>query len=263
MRDILSEGGGECQRGHSRARAERVPQSFGDSAIVYEVRYWMEDHRLNNITADSVRTNAWYALRRAQIKIPFPIRTLQIERRTAAADAQRDMRAATKDILSDQPLFQGVTDAHLQLLVDRSLVQPYGRGEFIIREGAEGASMFVLIRGEAGVSVLKGPGRVTRVATLRGGDCFGEMSLLTGEARSADVVAITDCEVLEVTKTTFALVVTEDPELLPRLSDLLAHRQMETEGILQAQSALPSSVAAKEEEYRAGFLKKLRSFFEL
>lgn len=64
------------------------------------------------------------------------------------------------------------------------------------------------------------------------GDCLGEMSLLTGERRSATVIAQTDCEVVEIGKEVLARSLKENPELLARLSDLLARRQMETEGVL-------------------------------
>ena len=148
------------------------------------------------------------------------------------------------------------------LLVRRSAVHHYGRGETIIREGADGASMFVLVTGEARVSVLRA-GQPTWIASLRGGDCFGEMSLLTGEKRSASIQAVSDCEVMEITKPVFAEIIARDSQLLPGLSDLLAKRQMQTEDIIQAAVQPPSILAAKEEEYRAGFLHKLRSFFEL
>src|ERR1043166_2779198 len=56
---------------------------FGDSAVVYEIKFWLEDHARYNDITDAIRTNVWYALQRAGIKIPFPIRTLQIEPRRA------------------------------------------------------------------------------------------------------------------------------------------------------------------------------------
>jgi small-conductance mechanosensitive channel/CRP-like cAMP-binding protein len=236
---------------------------FADSDIVYEVRFWLADHRLYNTAADSVRTNIWYVLRRQNIHLSYPVRTLQIERpRKAKSNQPAENDDSTLDILRAQPLFQGLREENLRLLIEQSPDQYYGRGEAIIREGAEGASMFVLMHGEAGVTVAA-KGQSTRVATLRDGDCFGEMSLLTGEKRSASVLAITDCEVLELTKAVFAEVIQREADLLPRLSVLLASRQMETEGILQSRAHPPEIMAAKEREYRAGFLNKLRSFFEL
>ena len=242
-------------------------KEFGDNAMIYEVRFWLRDHDQLAPAADAARTNIWYALQRQRIKIPCPTLQLRFER---AHRSQRDpsvmneeQRAlATRDLLRTQPVFKHVGDNHLQMLVRRSAVHHYGRGELIIREGAEGASMFVLVAGEARVSVLQG-GHPTWIASLRGGDCFGEMSLLTGEKRSASIQAVSDCEVMEITKPVFAEIIALDSQLLPGLSELLAKRQMQTEDIMQAAAQQPSMLAAKEEEYRAGFLDKLRSFFEL
>ena len=89
------------------------------------------------------------------------------------------------------------------------------------------------------------------------------MSLLTGEKRSASVLAVSDCEVLEITKRTFGEAVAHDADLLGRLSELLARRQLANDGIVQARAQHPALIEAKQQEYQAGFLDKLRSFFEL
>ena len=234
-------------------------KSFGDSGVVYEIRFWLKDHRFYNNIADAVRTNVWYALRRQRIKIPYPIRTLQVERtRPTAEGASRDTRA----LLKAQTLFRGICEDHVATLVEHSPVHHYWRGETIIREKADGASMFVLVTGEAAVTVSV-DGQPTRVATLKNGDCFGEMSLLTGEKRSASVAAIEDCEVMEVTKRTFGEIIAGDADLLQRLSELLAQRQLATEGIVAARAQQSALLIAKQQEYQAGFLSKLRGFFEL
>ena len=75
--------------------------------------------------------------------------------------------------------------------------------------------MFVLVTGEAAVHVLM-DGQQTRVATLEDGDCFGEMSLLTGEKRSASVLAVSDCEVMEITERTFGETIARDADLQQR-----------------------------------------------
>ena len=86
-------------------------KSFGDSSIVYEVRFWLDDHRLYNPVADAVRTNIWYALRRQQIRIPFPIRTLQVERTRAGTPgtdpAAGFSRESTRELLLRQPPLPG------------------------------------------------------------------------------------------------------------------------------------------------------------
>ncbi len=241
-------------------------KNFGDSGISYEVRFWLDDHRLYNTIADAVRTNLWYAFRRQHIKLSNPIRQLHIERAKSsvpgADPAAGYPRESTRELLARQPLFLGMREDHLKTLVERSPVHHYGRGETIIREKADGASMFVLVTGEAAVNVLMET-QQTRVGTLKDGDCFGEMSLLTGEKRSASVLAVSDCEVMEITKRTFGEIIAADAGLLQRLSELLAQRQMKNDGIVQARAQHSALVIAKQQEYQASFLDKLRSIFEL
>jgi CRP-like cAMP-binding protein len=97
---------------------------------------------------------------------------------------------------------------------------------------------------------------------LREGDCFGEMSLLTGEKRTATVRAEHDCAVLEISKPVMADLLRDSPDCLTSLSELLAQRKLETEGIVRG-AAQPADQAAKENEYRATFLRRLKTFFEL
>jgi CRP-like cAMP-binding protein len=97
---------------------------------------------------------------------------------------------------------------------------------------------------------------------LTSGDCFGEMSLLTGEKRSATVVAGTDCEVVEITKAVLAQSLQANPELLDQLSNLLAKRQLETEGILASETPR-DRIDAQQEKYAATFFDRIHSFFEL
>lgn len=238
-------------------------KNFGESAVNYEVRFWLEDHRLLNLAMDAIRTNAWYALRRQNIKIPFPIRTVQLERRSAGTNDSADGDILnTTALLRAQPLFNGVAIDHVREVAAKSPLQRYGIGEAIIREDAEGTSMFVLVQGEVGVMVRSGD-QTTRVATLRSGECFGEMSLLSGDKRSATVLAVTDSEVLEITKSSFAQIIEQDSGLLLRLSELLAKRQVQTESILLSTNVKAPHFVLTQEEYRDGFLRKIRSFFEL
>ena len=88
------------------------------------------------------------------------------------------------------------------------------------------------------------------------------MSLLTGEPRSATVVARSDCETWEIDKETFAEILQENAALVQKLGETLARRRIETEGIL-ASSGGTAQIATKQKEYTEGFLKKLYSFFEL
>ena len=234
-------------------------KDFADSAITYEIKFWMTNHALYNDICDAIRTNVWYEFKRRKINIPFPIRTLQVERKRSVST--EDALAPARFMLRKEPLFSCLSDEQINSLLRQAEFNHFGRGEAVIEEGANGDSMFILLRGTAQVSVTKN-GSLIRVGVLRQGDCFGEMSLLTGEPRTATVRAEKDCEVLEISKPVMADLLRNAPECLNQLSGLLAHRKMETEGILK-EAIVPEERADKEREYTASFVTRLRSFFEL
>ena len=232
---------------------------FADHAMTYEIKFYMGNHARINQVNDAVRTNVWYELKRQRISIPYPIRTLHVERRTARP-VQEEYEEALS-ILRGEPLFECLSNEQLDRLVKQARLNHFGGGESVIEEGAEGDSMFVLLRGAANVSVSKN-GSTISVATLNSGDCFGEMSLLTGERRTATVRAEGDCYVMEIGKPIMAEIIRESPVCLQQLSAILARRKMEMEGVLKGAPA-SAGQAEKEKEYRATFLRRLQTFFSL
>ena len=232
---------------------------FSDYAVTYEIKFYMGNHSRINETNDSVRTNVWYELKRQGITIPFPIRTLHVERKQAPP-VQEDQAEAVS-ILRGEPLFECLSEEQLSQMVNKARLKLFGRGEPVIEEGAAGESMFVMLRGAANVFVSKNGSKI-QVATLRAGDCFGEMSLLTGEPRSATVRADGDCYVMEIGKPVMGKVLSEAPSCMEQLSQLLAQRRMETEGILKEAKSTDEH-ALTERQYTANFLQRLRTFFQL
>jgi small-conductance mechanosensitive channel/CRP-like cAMP-binding protein len=232
---------------------------FSDYAMTYEIKYYMGNHSRINETNDSVRTNVWYELKRQGITIPFPIRTLHVERKKASP-LQED-QAEAFSILREEPLFECLSKDQLNQMVNQARLKLFGRGEPVIEEGAAGDSMFVMLRGAANVFVSKNGSKI-QVAKLSAGDCFGEMSLLTGEPRSATVRADGDCYVMEIGKPVMADLLSTAPTCMEQLSQLLAQRRMETEGVLK-EARGSGEHALTERQYTANFLQRLRAFFQL
>ena len=232
---------------------------FAEYATIYEIKFYMGNHARINEINDAVRTNVWYELKRRGITIPFPIRTLHVERK-AALPGQED-QAEALSILRGEPLFSCLSDDQLDQVVKQARLNIYGRGEPVIEEGSPGNSMFVMLGGAANVFVSKNGSKI-QVATLGAGDCFGEMSLLTGEPRSATVRADGDCYVMEIGKPVMAEVLRDAPSCLEKLSELLAQRKMEIEGVLK-EVGHTDEHAIKERQYTATFLQRLQTFFEL
>ena len=229
---------------------------FEESAAQYEIKFSLADARLYLDVVDAVRTNLWYELNRRGIRLAFDKQEFELIRHLRPARR----READLVLLASQPLFSSLDQSQLERLAAGSDRIRFGKGEKIISQGAAGNSMFVLASGNAEVRV-ECEGRTQSVACLGSGDCFGEISFLTGEPRTATVVALLDCEIIEIQKESIGNLLHEHPELAEALSETVVARRYAT----QSQLALtpvngidPETIATKE-----GVLRRLRKFFEL
>ena len=224
--------------------------SFGDSAVNYEIKYFMRDYSQRDRIDADIRKAIWYALRRNGIPIPFPIRSLQryeapSQRHHPGAAEVRE-RLAGIDILSPLP-----PEAH-EAIAGAARVHTYSKGETIIRHGAAGDSMFIVHDGTVSV-VIAGDGPPHEIARLEAGDVFGEMALLTGETRTADVIAVTDVTAVEITKDALQPVLHDHPDLASAVSAKVMERR-DTLDTLRAEG--------REEEQRT-ILSRIRAYFGL
>jgi small-conductance mechanosensitive channel len=229
-------------------------KEFADSAVIYEIRVWIEDHAVMGRVLSDVRLHAWYAMRRAGIDIPYPQLTLHRAREEDTATATR---TSAMTALQSHPIMGLLTPDQLEELVRGSTGLIFAPSERIIEEGDAGASLFLLVRGQVEVRIRSGD-CVLPMAKLGPGECFGEMSLLAGEPRNATIVALTEVEAVEIAKPAFAAVVRAHPEIIGKLSELLAERQL-----ANARQASAAAAPASAEQVRNGIGATLRAFFEL
>jgi CRP-like cAMP-binding protein len=115
-----------------------------------------------------------------------------------------------------------------------------GRGHAVVLRGAAGRSMFVLAAGVAEVLVPDAEGAPRRATVLGPGDSFGEMSLLTGAERSADVRAVTPLVLFEIGVDELAPLLA----LRPALADALSRAAAEHEQADARLRQLPEAPAA-------------------
>jgi CRP-like cAMP-binding protein len=101
-------------------------------------------------------------------------------------------------------------------------------------------------------------GGVTEIAQLGPGECFGEMGLLTGEARTATVRAKTSCDLVVIERESFHTVLAAHPEVVERLGGLLATRQA---GITAAEATEGGRQAPEERSRR--LISQIKQFFKL
>lgn len=114
-------------------------------------------------------------------------------------------------LLQNTPIFGGVVDEVLALLLERVAEVEVRKGEFFCREGDDGKSAFVLERGS--VSILKSwEGKSYFLRHLHAGDCFGEVALMDFCRRSASVLADEDCVAIELSTSDLWQVARQDFE---------------------------------------------------
>lgn len=199
---------------------------YGDFAIKYRIRFWMVDYSLQDQVRDQVMTAMWYAFRRSRIEIPFPIRTLYMHDVTKAAEhveLAREQATALRQV----DFLRALSDEELAVLAPAVREAVFGSGETVCREGEAGDSFFVVLRGVVEVVARAGDGRETHVADLAPPAVFGEMSLLTGEARSATVRARSDARLLVVERDGFERLFQSRPDFAETVSEMVARRQTE------------------------------------
>jgi len=123
------------------------------------------------------------------------------------------------------------TDARARWLA-RFARRSFARGTRILEEGTRGDGLYVILRGDADVEKRKKNGELVRVATLRGGDFFGEASLLTGLPVMASVRATSDLEALRLPPRELADLLAEAPQLRAVLQEAAVERKLFTESLV-------------------------------
>jgi len=257
VKKILAEAALDCPFVLRDPAPDVFLKDFAAWSVIYELRFWLDDHSHYNPANSHIRTTLWYALRRHNIAIPFPIQhQLHLEKQEPHVEDRDHIRASIQKAVFAPVL----SSAQLEKIVEGSRIVRFGHGECIIRQGAEAGPMYVLVSGRAEVWI-KSRGTRTPVAVLGPDACIGENSVLTGEARTATILALEDCLAVEVQKSTLAPIISASPDLLESLSELLARRRMANEGLVA--EAAGSGNQTTQSSYQAGFLGKLRSFFEV
>ena len=230
-----------------------VLSSFADSAITYKAHFWIERLILDEEATNRVRTGIYYSFKRHGISIPFPIQ-VQYEAELAPSGPTDQMRQGWERLLAGTDLFGLLGEPDRHALAATAAVQLYGDGESIVRQGEPGDSAYVICEGRARVSLDPGD---TEVASLEAGQYFGEMSLLTGEARTANVRALGDCQVLEITADDFRRLIVQNPATIDRIGQSVAERR---QGLARAREA---NAAPLVHESATSFVSRIRKFLHV
>jgi len=232
-------------------------RGISDWAADYLVYCAVRDYTWKLLHEESVWNRIWTHLNRAGIAPAIQRQEVHLFK----GIKERGEKVATKPltILQEIDLFQPFSDEVKACLSERMESHRLTAGEIIFNQGDVGDSLFILVEGVAGVRVKSAEGGSIEVARLGAGNVFGEMALLTGEDRTATVIAISDIYLFEITKESMAPFIEKQPEVSNLLSKILTQRQMQT----QSQINVRQVESVEEEVLYKRFRDKIESFFGL
>ena len=127
-------------------------------------------------------------------------------------------------LLQSVPIFSDLSPADLNKIAERMIRRTYTKGQMILLEDDLGQTFFVLGGGSVKITRLSDDGREVILAMLGESDFFGEMSLLDGAGRSANVVALESSEVLTLARNDFLEILQEYPKISISLLEELTQR---------------------------------------
>jgi len=233
-----------------------------DSFAYYAVRYWLTDLAVDDPTSSVVRTRIHAALKRAGIPLARPSQTMFMIRDDESEEERRAARhlSQRRTAIQGMSLFAGLTDEEQTFIAGHLLYAPFTASETITREGAVAHWLYILREGKARICVNVDGAQKT-ISELEAPDFFGEMGMMTGEPRSASVVAVTDVDCYRLDKAGFQQIITERPEIAAQISETLAARRVDLIATRDGLDAEAKKARQITEQQR--ILERVQSFFGL
>jgi CRP/FNR family cyclic AMP-dependent transcriptional regulator len=141
-------------------------------------------------------------------------------------------------VLRNLPLFSGLDDVELDKLSKVASRKRVERGASVVRAGEVTDSLYILLSGRAKVTNTDEEGREIILAWLGPSEFFGEMGLLDGSPRSANVVAAEACELMFLSKDAFQRCLQDNFQVAQKLMKILVQRLREADRKIESLALL-------------------------
>jgi small-conductance mechanosensitive channel/CRP-like cAMP-binding protein len=242
-----------------------IVSGLGENGVEYLVRYWVRpwESISPSAAADLVQSSIMRHLRLADIAPAYRKLTSFQERKPEGLQVGTETRlaASMRKVLHLVDILTPLNEAELAIVIEGGRQHLWQAGEILMQQGDHGESMFIVLQGLLEIWRTQQNGDSSLIAKIEPGHCFGEMSLLTGEVRSATVRATTEVFTLEITRPVLEQLLSGRPELGVRISEIVAERQLSLE---QARLGHEEALAARTQRGLAAQLyDRMRQFIGL
>jgi small-conductance mechanosensitive channel/CRP-like cAMP-binding protein len=235
-----------------------VLKGFVEGNLGYELRYFLTDLQEDDPTDSMVRVHLFASLQRAGIRIAERQTTVHaVQRDEAHAESVRRRELTRRlEALAAVPPFAVLNKDEKADIAERLQYAPFARGDVITKQGNKAHWLYILAFGEAEVLYEPPGGTAQVIGTLQAGQFFGEMALLTGDARAATVVAKTDVECYRLDRASFQELVAKKPAIAEEMKRVMGGRRGDLETARQA-----FSVAEPVADAEPRLVSRIRRFF--
>ena len=142
--------------------------------------------------------------------------------------ALRPREAKKRGMLQSHYLFGKLNQKQIDRLMSCTVEKSVARGTIILAKDDPGSNLFAIRKGAVKITVPSVDGHEALINRMTDGDIFGEIALLDGRPRTADAVAITDCEMFVIERRDFLPLVEEEPQIALKLIEILCARLRQT-----------------------------------
>jgi small-conductance mechanosensitive channel/CRP-like cAMP-binding protein len=237
---------------------EVLVNRFTNAGLEYKIRYWLAPDTSPDIARHKFLAKVAEQLRRSALQPAAERRDMMVSRKPENISDPESLRW---HFLMRVPFFESFRQDELEKIASRLRGRYYPPNQTIMKHGDQGHSMFLVGEGLL-EAFIDGPnGTAIRAGTLATGDIFGEMSLLTGDPRSATIVTATDAILYEMSRDDIHEFITGRKDVAEHVSRIAAKRKLKNERLeLAAQN---TETTPEQHELMTQILHKMRSLFAI
>ncbi len=211
-----------------------------------------EAHSIKQIK-HRIFSQSWYKLHRMGLTYPFAHHPPTLSDRHSPPLQQHHIA----QLLSDTEFFSPLSSSEIQHLAETAQLELYGQGERLFNQGEPGSSLYIIFSGRVSIQVSQAasPDTEVEINQLESGSVFGEISLLTGASRSANVLIMEESYLICVEKHSFQTILSHNPAIIEALTDIMVQRQTHLSQIAMNESA--------QQTERRHLLTSIQNFFSV
>ncbi|KWT78235.1 mechanosensitive ion channel family protein [Candidatus Magnetominusculus xianensis] len=194
---------------------------FDSEGVLWSARFWVSDFTHNRKVVKAAHESVLRHFQIAGIDFSYP--TVEMRNFTSFSSGLEKTPVKEK-LLKRIEFFEFFNDAQLAVIESKMIKRSFKAKDTIIKQGDEGSSLYILFEGLIHIFVKDQGEKEIFVAQVEPGQYFGEMSLLTGQPRSATARAVTEIECFEISKDILSNLFAQTPELMEKISKVMAKR---------------------------------------